>query len=83
MKNLSLLIAFAGGAITGAVIGLMMAPDKGSATRHKIIDLAHDSSDKAKWKLKQFLNEHGINVTVHHDEDDDLKGFNPGVADDN
>ena len=63
MKNLSLLIAFAGGAVTGAVIGLMMAPDKGSNTRHNIVDFAHDSAAKAIFKLKRFLALHGLNIT--------------------
>ena len=76
MKNLSLLIAFAGGAVTGAVIGLMMAPDKGSNTRHKIVDFAHASEDKAKFKLKSFLSQHGITINGRScDSKHDLSDF--------
>ena len=66
MKNLSLLIAFAGGAVTGAVIGLMLAPDKGEVTRHKIADKAMGSADKAKMKLKKFLENHGVKMNCSH-----------------
>ncbi|MEG1615887.1 MAG: YtxH domain-containing protein [Bacteroidales bacterium] len=62
MKNLSLLIAFAGGAIAGAVIGVMIAPDKGENIRKKVFDMAHDKGHEAKMKLKEFLEEHGVHL---------------------
>lgn len=62
MKNVGLLIAFAGGAVAGAVIGLMLAPDKGKNTRHKIYEFAHDTGYEAKMKLKDFLEAHGIKL---------------------
>ncbi|MEG0947834.1 MAG: YtxH domain-containing protein [Bacteroidales bacterium] len=62
MKNLDLLIAFAGGAVAGAVIGLMLAPDKGANTRHKVYEFAHDQGHLAKMKLKDFLESHGIKL---------------------
>ena len=37
MKGLGVLGAFFGGAIAGAVIGLLLAPEKGEDTREKII----------------------------------------------
>ena len=61
--------AFAGGAVTGAVIGLMMAPDKGSNTRHKIMDNASNCACKAKMKLKDFLDHHGVKIDSDHIQD--------------
>ncbi|MDO5570047.1 MAG: YtxH domain-containing protein [Bacteroidales bacterium] len=62
MKNLSLLMAFAGGAIAGAVIGILLAPDKGVNTRKKIKDLAEESTEDAKEKIKDILESLGVNL---------------------
>lgn len=37
-KTTSVLIAFAAGAVTGLVAGILLAPDKGSETRRKMAD---------------------------------------------
>ncbi|MGL4292759.1 MAG: YtxH domain-containing protein [Bacteroidales bacterium] len=66
MKNSCLLFALAGGMVAGAVIGLMLAPDKGENTRKKICDFAQDKSHEARIKLQEFLEAHGIKLECCH-----------------
>ena len=50
MKNpITLLIL---GAVIGAAAGILMAPEKGSATRRKIFEGAEDLADELKEKIK-------------------------------
>lgn len=51
MKNLGYLSAFIGGALAGAALGILLAPEKGSDTRAKIADTVDD-----------FLKKHNINL---------------------
>ena len=51
MKSLGYLGAFFGGAIAGAVIGLLLAPEKGEDTRTKISDTVEDFMKKHNIKL--------------------------------
>ena len=59
MKSLGYVGAFLGGAIAGAVIGLLVAPEKGKDTRSKISDT-----------VENFLRKH--NVKLSRKEVDDL-----------
>ncbi len=52
MRSLGFLGAFFGGAIAGAVLGLLMAPEKGEDTRTKITDAVDD-----------FMKKHNINLS--------------------
>jgi gas vesicle protein len=53
MKSLGYLGAFFGGAIAGAVIGLLLAPEKGVETREKITDAVDDFMKKHNIKLSR------------------------------
>lgn len=57
--TLKTVLAFAGGAIAGAAVGILLAPDKGSETRKRILtkakDMGSDLSDAAMEKYDEFL----------------------------
>ncbi|EGQ18124.1 YtxH domain-containing protein [Prevotella pallens] len=53
MKTLGYISAFIGGAIAGAALGILMAPEKGSDTRTKISDAVDDFCNKHDIKLSR------------------------------
>ena len=53
MKTLGYIGAFLGGAIAGAALGILMAPEKGSETRTKIADAIDDFCKKHNIKLSR------------------------------
>ena len=58
--SLKTLLAFIGGAAAGLAVGILIAPDKGSETRRKLLsrakDLTSDLSEAAKEKYSDLLN---------------------------
>ena len=53
MKTLGYIGAFLGGAIAGAALGILMAPEKGNETRTKIGDAIDDFCKKHNIKLSR------------------------------
>ncbi len=56
MKALHVISAVIGGAIAGAAVGLLLAPEKGSDSRRKIAEFSGETRDK----IVDFLKEKGI-----------------------
>lgn len=52
--KLSHLFAFLGGAVAGAAVGLLLAPDSGANTREKIANML---KEKGIWLDKEALSE--------------------------
>ena len=53
MKGIGYVGAFLGGAIAGAALGILVAPDKGSNTREKISNTVEDFLKKHNIKLSR------------------------------
>ena len=68
MKSLGYVGAFLGGAIAGAVIGLLVAPEKGKDTRSKISDT-----------VDTFLRKHNVKLSRKEADDlvDDIQAVTP------
>lgn len=79
MKSFNLLFAFIGGAAAGALIGILLAPEKGCDTREKIISLAKEKGAYATDKIHEFLQSKGI--MVHKGEIENLVNSIKAVED--
>lgn len=53
MKTVGYIGAFLGGAIAGAALGLLMAPEKGTDTRKKLSGSIENFCEKHKLKLSR------------------------------
>lgn len=55
MKSGKVFLGLLAGLATGAVLGILFAPDKGSNTRKKILDKGEGYADDVKEKMNDFL----------------------------
>jgi gas vesicle protein len=53
MKALGYIGAFLGGAVAGAALGVLLAPEAGENTRNKLTDAVKDFCDKHDIKLSR------------------------------
>ena len=53
MKTFGYIATFLGGAVAGAAIGLLLAPEKGTGTRSKIADVVDNFCKKHDIKLNR------------------------------
>lgn len=56
MNNGTVLLGFLAGISAGAVLGVLFAPDKGSATRNKIVRQGDEYVGEVKGKIDNLVN---------------------------
>lgn len=58
MKPLNIILAVIGGAVAGAAVGLLLAPEKGETTRDRIVDFLKEQGLKLKKnKMEEIADE--------------------------
>jgi len=63
MNNSSILCALGGGVAIGVAIGILIAPEKGSETRHRIVNFMKNEKKLLQEQLHEFLQSKGINFS--------------------
>jgi gas vesicle protein len=68
-NNGRVLLALLGGVAIGALLGVLLAPNKGSETRKKIVDEAKKAGSKAGDAIKEKIREKMASVNGFDESD--------------
>jgi gas vesicle protein len=73
MSSGKVLLGLLAGVAAGALLGVLFAPDKGTATRKKITKKSEDYVDSLKEKFNEFLDTIGEKVEEIKDDVENVK----------
>ncbi len=72
MSSGKVLLGVLAGVAAGALVGILFAPDKGSATRKKIAKKGTDYADELKDKFNEFIESITDQIDAAEEEAEDL-----------
>lgn len=64
MKPVNLLIGFVVGAVTGAALGLLFAPDKGDKTRRRIVYVVKRNNRAVRSRIQNYRTHHATKSQI-------------------
>ena len=81
MANTKTTLGFIAGAALGAIAGILLAPDSGTATRQKIADKSRDLKDAVKDNVGGWLDklQKGVDNEVKQEADNNIANMSSGT----